>query len=141
LWRTLEPLEQTGVRRGKLECAQLSGADPHELLAAERPRFTLHEAAAQELEPNPAGGIVVRYALDHLANLDLDPEFLAQLAAQTLGEGLSRLPLPTRELPQATEVISWAPARQQEAALAEDQAGGDVDGFERVAARFRAARV
>jgi len=74
----------------------------------------------------------VRDAFKDFAHLHLDAQFLPQLPRQTFLKRLIRLTFAARKFPQPAQVRAFVPLRDEEFAVAKDEAGADFNGFHNV---------
>ena len=87
------------------------------------------EIAVEEAKADGFFGIRVGDFFDLFSDGDFDGEFFAEFAHQTVLEGFVGFDLAAGEFPQEAEVIVRAALGDEEFAGAEDQTGGDIDGF------------
>ena len=71
----------------------------------------------------------MREALHEFTHHDGDAELLLQLAAEAILESFTRLTLSAGKFPQAREVAAGEALRDEKLVAAEDEAGGDLNGF------------
>ena len=70
----------------------------------------------------------MRDGFHQFAYLHFDAQFLHQFPAKTLFERLACFALAARELPKATQMTVGRSLSNKKPAVAEDKAGGDVNG-------------
>jgi hypothetical protein len=126
--RLTELVQQAGVGRRELEVVQLRGSDPGQGRALEGARLARPQAAKKEFEVDCLFGIGMGQALQTMAHLDFDAQFFSQFTGQALGEGFLRAALSAGEFPQPAQVRVRVALSNEESALAEEQAGGHLDG-------------
>ena len=125
----LEAVDELGVSGGKLIGGEVFGGDPGEGVAVEGLGFAGDEGAVEEAEADGFFGIGVGDFFDLGADGDFDAEFFAEFAREAVLESFTGLKFAAGEFPEAAEVIAGAALGDEELAVAEDEAGGDVDDF------------
>ena len=85
-------------------------------------------AAQEKFEADGFFGIFVGDGLEKFADLDFDAEFLQQFALQAIFIGFTGMAFAAGKFPQAAQMRLRAALGDQEQAVAENQAGGDIDG-------------
>ena len=71
-------------------------------------------------------------ALNQFTDLHFNSEFLPQLPHDAFFKRLIRLTFAARKFPQPAQVRALVPLRDEEFAVAEDEAGADFNGFHNV---------
>jgi hypothetical protein len=102
-------------------------ACPFKRRATEGLRLPGIQAAEEESQMDGEVRVIVREALEELAHGHVNAQFLAQFAREALLKSLARVSFAAREFPQPAEMIFGSPLRDQELAVAKDQAGRDLN--------------
>lgn len=79
------------------------------------------------MDLHPHLRVLVLHRAPQRAHLHLDPQFLPQLPLQAGFEGFVGFTFASGKLPEPAEVCPGRAAGDEEAALVEDQPGGDLD--------------
>ena len=98
-------------------------------MAVDGLRFAGLEGALEEAEADGFFGIGVGDFFDLVTDGDLDADFFAEFADEAVFEGFVGLDFAAGEFPEEAEVIAGAALGDKELAGAENQAGGDINGF------------
>ena len=94
-------------------------------------RFMLPPEAAVKSQAHRFFRVMVNNGVEDLTHFNFNSQLLLQFAPQTLLERFVWVPFAARKLPQAAEVILWATLRDEQFAIAKNEAGGDFDGSSR----------
>ena len=125
----LEALDQLRVGGGEFVGGESFAGDPGEGVTMDGLGFAGDKIAVEEAEADSFFGIGVGDFFDLFSDGDFDGEFFAEFADEAVLEGLVGLNLTAGEFPEEAEVIVRAALGDKEFAGAEDQAGGNINGF------------
>src|SRR5262249_14158940 len=112
--RLADLFKQRLISRRKPEPAQLVRADPAVVRDVKVPRFACDAAAKKRGKTDVAVGVGVFDPRQHPPHFPRQPDLLRKLAQQALVDGLARLELPARQLPEAAEDDLVRPARDEQ---------------------------
>src|SRR5690606_23734846 len=130
--RLAQHADHRQVRRGHRVAQQAVRFDPGHGLALAAARRALPARDPEHLQPQPLARVVLGHLDQAFADLDLDSQFLLQLARQRGLRALARLPLAAGKFPEPRQVAVLAALGEQDAAAdVGDDAGHDVDRSQR----------
>jgi hypothetical protein len=109
--------------------AKLRKRNPFERRTVQQLKFALLPTAFEEAKVHGLFGVLVRNALDELADSDANAEFLLQFAHKALFECLADLTFSAGKFPKTAEMRVWMTLRDEEFSVVEDQAGGHFNGL------------
>jgi hypothetical protein len=96
-------------------------------MAAERSWFNRSARTEEEPEVDRLFRVNMSERVKQLAWLNFDAQFFKQFAAKAVLKALLAFPFPAGKLPQAAQVIAREALGYQQLAIAENEAGCDLD--------------
>lgn len=135
-----EPGNHRFIRWRELVGGKLLTPDPGDGLSLEPAGFAGEQATTVEAEADLAFRVGVGGFEQAFPDLDLNSQFLEQFATEAVGEVFVGVSFAAGKLPEPGEVGVGGALGEEEAAVAEEEAGGDVDPGEGVGGRGRGQR-
>lgn len=120
-------MDEFEVRFGEIVGGEIGGFDPSELGYFDGAGLAGRDCAFEEVQFNGFRRIVMRRRVRLVENVDVNPEFLQQLALQRGGEGFSCFHFSPGEFPKVWKMRIREPACEEDMPVAADDGCGDGD--------------